>query len=559
MSIVYHDGLLHTNSAYFSSASVVATNDNVLSKLQDIENIKADYEGAINYARSKEIAFYQTFFSGVTEYEVFITKLRELFNKADQAGEKIEQLANMNLKANIQTKKGAEEQVRYQIRIDSTALKQLPDIPTSIINGKIGEGVYLSLSKNSEIKAAKRVVNKISNTKFDIESSNPIAIKQWFEQQLLNEGGTLADGIVISKSEPQGDVVEVDTKQTYFKIGQFPFMWSKKEIAENRAKGDKEFEELFEQAKDVVYNFLKGKLQVEDDGGLLSGAFEASWSAANAKLGDFFFEGDNLIKAVLGNIGEFQLLLWTNYAAMAMKTYTPELGKIIGDEAKDGRGQNRSDYQLMVSIGADIGEVSEETIGIQSKNIDEKRYRKIEVNSDLGLIAPNLGSNLTTSIANYQFNASIASKVGDMHEVLETYINNYIWRNLNFNVNEGLNPQHTNTFYWLGGNKIIPVSEIISKLYNPKDPTNSTNQNMQKPTTEFNLEPGKTTDEQFEEGEPPLFVTYWKKFSYGWEPQPDNTTAYQLFLTGIRIKSVLNLASFIEVSGGSGRFEIFTK
>ena len=559
MSIVYHDGLLHTNSAYFSSASIVATNDNVLSKLQDLENIKTDYEDAISYARSKEIAFYQTFFPGVTEYDIFIEKLRDLFNKADQAGEKIEQLANMNLKANIQTKKGAEEQIHYYIRIDSTALKQLSGIPTSITNGKTEEEVFLNLSKEVELKAAKTVINEISKTNFDDQSPNPKAIETWLERQLAKEIDTLSDGITISKSGPQGSVVEVDTKQTYFKIGQFPFMWSKKEIAENRARGDKEFEALFEQAKDVVYNFLKDKLQVKDDGGLLSSAFEASWRAANAKLGDFFFEGDNLIKAVLGNVGEFQLLLWTNYAAMAMKKYTPKLGKIIGDEAKDGRGQNRSDFQLMVNIGADIGKASEETIGIQSKNVDKKRYHKIEVNSDLGLIAPNLGSNLTTSIANYQFNADIANKVGDMKEVLKTYIDNYIWRNLNFNVNDDLNPQHTNTFYWLGGNKIIPVSEIITKLYNPKDPTNSTNQNMQKPTTEFNLKAGTTTDEQFEEGDPPLFITYWKKFSYGWEPQPENTIAYQLFLTGIRINSTLNLASFIEVSGGSTRFEVFTK
>lgn len=558
MSIVYHDGLLHTNSAYFSSASIVATNDNVLSKLQNLENIKADYEDAISHARSKEIAFYQTFFTGVTEYDVFIEKLRELFNKADQAGEKIEQLANMNLKANIQTKKGAEEQIHYYIRIDSTALKQLSGIPTSITNGKTEEEVFLNLSKEVELKAAKTVINEISKTNFDDQSPNPKAIETWLERQLAKEIDTLSDGITISKSGPQGSVVEVDTKQTYFKIGQFPFMWSKKEIAENRARGDKEFEALFEQAKDVVYNFLKDKMQVKDDGGLLSNAFEASWRAANAKLGDFFFEGDNLIKAVLGNVGEFQLLLWTNYAAMAMEKYTPKLGKIIGDEAKDGRGQNRSDFQLMVSIGADIGEANEEAIGMQSKNVDKKRYHKIEVNSDLGLIAPNLGSNLTTSIANYQFNASIANKVGDMKEILKTYIDNYIWRNLNFNVNDDLNPQHTNTFYWLGGNKIIPVSEIISKLYNPDDPTNTTT-NMQKPKTEFNLQQGTTTDEQFEEGEPPLFIKYWKRLGSGWEPQPENTIAYQLFLTGIKINSTLNLASFIEVSGGSGRFEIFTK
>ena len=347
-SVVYHDGFLHTDSAYFLNYSLVAANDsqgNFLNSMIDESKIKADYIQAFNYARSKEIAFYQTFFPGVTSYDVFIRKLRELFNQADKAGEKIKQLKNANLRTHIQMKKGIEEQVHYQIKIDSTRLGQLPGIPTSIVNGKTSGDVYLDLSKEAELKAAKAVINDISNKNFDYTSPNPKAINKWFEQQFANETGTVADiltnGITISKKGPIGDVTEVDTQQTYFKIGQFPFLWSKKEIAENRAKGDKEFEELFKEAKNIVYNFLKGKLQVEDDGGLLSSAFEASWNATNAELGDFFFEGDNLIKAVLGNVGEFQLLLWTNYAAMAMKKYTPKLGKIIGDEAKDGRGQRQ--------------------------------------------------------------------------------------------------------------------------------------------------------------------------------------------------------------------------
>ena len=566
-SATYHDGLLHTSSAYFLNYSIVAANDsqgNFLSSLVDESKIKADYVQAFNYARSKEIAFYQTFFPGVTSYDVFIRKLRELLNKADEAGKKIKQLENANLRTHIQMKKGVEEQVHYHIKINSTQLGQLPGIPTSITDGKLGDEVYLSLSQEAETKAAKTIINKINKTNFDDKSPNAKAITKWAERQFTDVtddvANVITNGITISRSGPsKSGVTEVDTQQTYFKIGQFPFLWSKKEIAENRAKGDKEFEVLFKQAKDTVYNFLKGQMQINDEG-LLNDAFEISWRSANVKLEDFFFEGDNLIKAVLGNIGEFQLLLWTNYVAMATKKYTPELAKIIGDEAKDGRGQNRSDFQLMTSIGADIGDASEaEAIGIQSKNVSEARYKEIQVNTDLGLIAPNLGDNITTSIANYQFNASIADEIGNMEEILETYVDKYIWRVLNFNVNSDLESKHTNTFYWLGGNKLIPVSSLIFRMYNSGGSL-SLKQMIKKPeTTITGLQRGSITDFGYNMGDHPLFLEYWHGNMYtSWTPTSENPGKFESLIAGIGIHTTLDIASFLDVTTGKGRFEIFT-
>lgn len=565
-SATYHDGLLHTSSAYFLNYSIVAANDsqgNFLNSLIDESRIKADYIQAFNYARSKEIAFYQTFFPGVTSYDVFIRKLREIFNGADEAGRKIEQLANANLRTHIQMRKGEEEKVQFQIKIDTTALSKLSGIPTSITDGKAGDEVYLSLSKDSEVKAAKTIINSISKTNFDPDSDNPVAITKWVERQVSQKtdelSNLLSNGIIINKNHSGGDIVKMNTEQTYFKIGQFPFMWSKKQIAENRAAGDEKFEALFEQAKDTVYNFLKGQLQI-NDGGLLNDAFKASWNSAHIELDDFFFEGDNLIKAVLGNIGEFQLLLWTNYLAMVRKVYTPQLAKIIGDEGKDGRGQNRSDFQLMTSIGADIGSISEaETIGIQSKNVSETRYKEIKVNTDLGLIAPNLGSNITTSIANYQFNASIADEIGDMEEILESYVEKYVWRVLNFNVNDNLKPEHTNTFYWLGGNKLIPVSSLIFKMYSGGGSLSVKRMIKTPETTITGLERGSITDFGYNMGDHPLFLEYWQGNMYtDWIPTSENPKRFQSLIAGIGVHTTLDIASFLDVTTGKGRFEVFT-
>lgn len=570
MSIIYHDGYLHTNSAYFSSASIVATNNNVLSKLQDIENINADYTDAINYAESREISFYQTFFSGITTYEAFIEKLREVFDQADRAGAKIKQLSNASLKSHIQTVKNAEEKVDFKIIVNSSALSnmgiKIPSIKTEMINYE-GDVFYLTLDSEGEIKIIKEIANHIkrstSNSKqfnnFDPSSDNTEAISKWLNNQLPDIEGEVTkdfmEGLTLVKNSPKNSGKKEGHVTKTFKIGQFPFKWTKKQIAEYRKTGDKSFEAEFAKAKQTVYNFLKSQLQIGSEDDLLNAAFKESWKAINAKgADDYFFEGDNLIKAVLGNMGEFQLDLMINYATMAIRKYNNKLGKIVGDIVRDGRGQGRTDYQLMVMVGADIGSGSnEESIGIQVKNIDKKRYHKVEVNSDLGLIAPNLGSNITTSVANYQFNESIANKVGNMEEVLESYVESYIWRALNFNVNSGLQPEHTNTFYWLGGDKIIPVSKIIRKLY---DPTGM-NTTMEKPTTEIDLKKGSKSDMDFTKGNPPEFTTYWLHYKTGWKPQSENSAAYDLFISNIRVKSVLNLASFIEVSGGSGAFEVF--
>ena len=249
---------------------------------------------------------------------------------------------------------------------------------------------------------------------------------------------------------------------------------------------------------------------------------------------------------------------------MAIGKYNSTLGRIIGDEAKkgEGRGQNRSDYQLLLEMGADIGEMTEEereSIGMQSKNVSDARYKEIQVNTDLGLIAPNLGSNITTSIANYQFNASIANEIGDMEKILETYVEKYVWRVLNFNVNDNLKPQHTNTFYWLGGSALIPVSELISRMYKSNN-SFSVKQLMKTPeSTITGLERGSITDFGYNMGDHPLFLDYWEGNMYtSWTPTLQNSEKFETLITGIKIHTTLDIASFLDVSGGKGRFEIFT-
>ena len=578
---IYHDGFLHTNSSYFGRADFFSEGTETFKAMFRVDSIIQDYKEAYDYAKAREIAFYQKFFPGVTEYEVFIEKMREIFDKADRAGQKISQLKNASLKKDYIIKND-KETINYKITLTKEGFEKVNSGRWKT-DGLIieSEPLYLSLDKTADIEIMKKTINYIKGIAPEFEEKfNPFnrkhirntsyfkpgsldtkALETWLRDELDMENGIfekeLIQGVTISADPPSGGNGSSTTQTFSEKLNakDLPFSrYTATEINAALASGDKEMKKKATQAVEDVHNFLLNRLDISENDKLLKEAFDLAWGKVDK---DFFFEGDNLIKGVLGTPGEFALDIALNYAALAAKNFSGKLGQIVGDVVRNGRGQGRSDYEIMVSLGADMGR--DEKIGIQVKNVDAAGYDDIEVNTDLGLMLPNLGENVVTSIANYQFNASIASMVGNMKGFLSKYLNNYIWRGLNFNVKEDLDPGNTNTFYFLGGDKLIPVSEIIYRLYNNKKLGSeyTADKLMKTPeTTVSGLTRGKDTDASFEVGEPPKFTRYWHgNKDIDWEPDPENQALFQSLLMGIRVKSSLNFASFLQVSGGN--YEIF--
>ena len=587
MSIEYENGFLHTSSSYYTGGGVKnAEKANFFSKestqqrskMFNKKNIQDDFDKALAHARKREIAFYHLY-TDANDYDTFMKEIRAKFQMADHAGDRIRSLSNASLKKNydFKTKK---PRIKFRIEV-SKELVDKAQIELTKANTPLAyfeEDAYLDFDNDTHLRTIKGVINHIKKIpddeyftrhydpfnrkhirrtgKYDIESVARDAVREWLEDEMgpITEiatreivGGLKVTAIPPSDDEKDGEVeIHPDLE---------PFTrFTGNRVKDILANGTDEEKKAVKDAINEVKKFLKRRLTLGDDEkGILIDAFNDAW---NSLPQDFFFEGDNLIKAVLGNVGEFQKQLFIAYARHACKAYNTKLGKIIGQVAESGRGQSRSDYQIMVELDAPMSTAGseEEAIGIQVKNVD--RYNRIEVNSDLGLVAPNLGEEITTAIANYSFNKDIAAKTGDMKAFLKKYLEEMIWRGLNFNVGDGLDPDNTNTFYWLGGDMIIPVSEIILHLRQNDELKQRGEKLMEAPETTIDLNPGEMGDEQFLNTKE--FINYWHGNQYtSWTPASDNHSNFQKFIIGIRIHSALNFASFLNVSGGPKRFSVF--
>ena len=171
-------GVLHTNSAYFSSGHWMAE------KAQhfDISNIMSSFNEAYNYAKEQELNFYHSFFPEINTYEAFILELRKLFAQANGDGERIRKLSNANLNQFV-PKQSLKTQIQYKLTITGDLSKQIPiELLASDKVSVEGGPVYVNLDINS-VKTIKNIINTEAGRHFDdVNSTNMRNLKQWFEE-----------------------------------------------------------------------------------------------------------------------------------------------------------------------------------------------------------------------------------------------------------------------------------------------------------------------------------------------------------------------------------------
>lgn len=547
--------VLHTNSAYFSSGDWAAE------KAQhfDMMNIMNSFNEAYDYARGKELEFYHSFFPEVQTYEAFIKKLRELFRQAKGDGERIKGLSNINLKQFVPNQ-SLKAQVDYQITITGDLSEQIPIELLASDNVSVKGGpIYLNLNIDS-VKAIKYAVNTELGRHFDPENTNMRNLKQWFneiaEENVVKQ---LSDNISISKKTTAAKDIIISDKVEGFLFAK-NLSKEQRQAYLNGYYGpglQKQFQQEIQKALNSIKDFIFNTcLQVNAGASyngvnILKKAAEETWSevVGNKPIDsqDFFFEGDNLYKSILGKGGEFQLALQDKYIRLVLSQTNTEIGHIIGDIIKDNRQEPRSDYQLVLELGGDIGET---ILGIQSKNIGNTSMQKIEIKSDLDLIAPNLGIGFTDAIVNSYFNTNILFEVGNMTEYLRNYLNVYFWKGMNLNIGDKLNPYHTNTFYWVGGSALVPASTIIKTLN--KELITSPEFDIVKAAWQ------DLSDEDFlKEGDDgdPIFTEYWHGSFDHWTPLTQNYKIYQQLVDNTKIRTRFNIARIFADNGGMATFE----
>ena len=108
---------------------------------------------------------------------------------------------------------------------------------------------------------------------------------------------------------------------------------------------------------------------------------------------------------------------------IACEATNPKLGRIIGGIGGGKRGQPRADYVIISELGGDVGSL---VAGIQVKNYSDSMMTHIDINTDLGLIAPNIGQGFTDTIVNAQFNKDIASMAGTGTGSIDKFLKRYL-------------------------------------------------------------------------------------------------------------------------------------
>lgn len=552
-------GILHTDSSKFETASSYVGGGESYNHMFSENAITADLQDALRIAKEKEMKFYSTYFPGVTNYRGFIEKVRELFKEAGEDWKLIKKLSNANLKQFVprdKTDLGKELDIKIIINAESEAinLNRLNISNYGIEISTDPQQFCINLTEENVAAFSKDLVSivqaafapnglffKQKQNEMKIQSSMKIydTVIAWLDRQAPERLAQL--GIKAKISEQDSKISKTDTIKQ--KVQPFT-KYTKNEIAEKTGdpKFEKEFAEAFAKVKAFMLDpLLKGSPVLYD---AATQAWETLVGGVESKLRGYFFEGRNLDKSILGYGGEFQLQVIHNYLAIASEEYNGNLGQAVGGIGAGKRQEPRSDFQIMTMLGADIGDF---VAGIQVKNVSEGTGTRIHTKSDLELMAPGMPEGFRDTLANSMFNTDIASQVPDIEETLKKYIETYFWRAMNLHVGEGLNPNHTNTFYMFRGTSLIPASEIIMDMLDSESTT-------KKPRFEVSglVKPSRGDEfyaERVGENRRPNWLDYFESITYlGFgkgaivDADTYNYSEYNRLLSQVNVSSTFSLS-----------------
>ena len=574
--------VLHTNSSYFNGSFLKGSAER--GNYKNETNINRDFDDAYNYALTQEKRFYSKFFDDVETFEDFIGRLKDIFGGAEQDGKRIAKLGNANLKSLLDDDDVTLSQnLTYEIIFESPSEKLPLAFSSTVKDFAISLDGDAYISVDDAPGAAKKLANLIryykpvqelakTNPGKFTESTTLVALKKW----MLEEAGKVvveAGESVIKTFGDTGISLKISNKneKTTSRVIEdpiqiaidFPLMTVAPSEIKKMLKDPEtsaETSAILKKIYDRFEHFLRKQLgdgDCELEGhDLLRESFEKAWGKNAGTIGKFIdsiLVGENLSAGLKGTLGEFQADIIFEYMNIACEVTDPKLGRIVGGITGGKRGQPRTDYQILEELDGDVGRL---IAGIQVKNYSESMMTHVDINTDLGLLAPNLGDGFTDTLVNAQFNKDITSMAGtgtgSIEKFLKKYLNTYFWKGMNLNIGKDLDPDHTNTFYLMQGTSIVPASTIIKtikesqKISNPK----FTIDNFKKPTM---------GDKDFAQPEErPEFIKYWRDNQYLEGSVTEfNKTSYEGLLLDTRIHTSFNMSAILGANGGIENFRFY--
>lgn len=538
-----YTGVIHTNSTYAPDLSVHIINNK--------DNIDGLYQDAYNYARNQEKLFYHQFFDDVDDIDTFLKRMRELLNKNKNDVNCLKSFANYNLTPFLPDAKPRYFEQGHRIVLEGDAKKI--DCSFTGANAKMDGAIYIDIIPQNA-QRIKHLLNvglgreKWNVGKFD-ESNNRVTrnLVNMLEQKRFGDLFTIEVATQPLNSNPKLQEFDITTVSKYEYTKEnldllFKDPTKKDELSKLRMEARKSINKM----KEFIYSKMNGTSPEFQE------AVKETWKEIFPSMGEdvllrnFFFEGRNYIKALLGQGGEFFNDVLVRYINK-LAGNKPLLSQIIGSEIKGGQ-QPRSDLQIMTACGAKIN--------FQTKNIDETNT--IETNTSAELINGNFGADLIDPLVNFYANASYPSVHGNIIPDIENFLSSHFFQAMNFNIREGLydlqngkGASQTNTFYYIGGNNIVPVSEIIKHLMGKTIKPHFT-------ISGGNV-PNVYTDTGYAAGNPPEYIRlhYWKypkgQNSGDMIPWDANEPNFDRAARNISISTSFSVSALLN----SGRFELF--
>lgn len=512
------------------------------------DKIDLSYDDAISYLRGKELDFYHSIFPEVNDLDGFLAKIRELFKINEEDRKIFESFSNANLKRLLPDYKPPVFERGYTLNIIGDS--QLIDFTfksetVQSLNGKL----YISIiPENAQL--IKRLLNEglkrkgyttFNDTNNNISRNLNNILKLTEGQTSKNIGDVFTvtlDKKPINKSVKDFDVVKFALK----KDGSGH--WTKKELQKLYESNPKEIQKIREeltQSIKYIHDFLFKDYSKASE--KMQKAMKTTWSelmgGKDTLQQDFFFEGENYTKTILGQVGEFSNRVLNEYLRLnaSDKALPPKLIRIMGSDFEGGQ-QMHSDIEILLACGASVNQ--------QTKNVSEDAT--IPVNTNAALVEPLFGQEVISPLVNYFAASDYNSLHSNLLDSFKKIFENNYYAAMNLNVSDKLKEvaQQMNTFYFFGGLHLVPASFILETLKNRSV-------NGRRPS--FEISGGNVSSLTEEEYENKYKTNYIWRGKAGPEmiPSSDNYMLYKKDAASISISTSFSIPALLK----SGRFRIF--
>ncbi len=487
MSINGSGGVIHTKSSYASKIKV-----SIGGEIDSFENVDSEYayKTAFSYLISREIAFYNLFFpnegyagySGdmsVSEsnYNIFMKAYREALKDRKQDIDFLKRFTNLSLSPAVPKINPSITERHYKIQLVGEVFQLAKKWSAETKNFKIKfeEGMWLEITadrKNASLM--QYIINEVENrygaNVYDYKKGTVSnRYKNYLSRLFAGEGNKIFNYDLNTSNNSKSTTGTPTSVIDVTKVSNYK---TKKAYWEEVEKENPEEWEKVQQAAIEATNYIHDFI-FKGIGGCsneMKTAVNNTWNGLGLDLENAkvllekspFFQGENYNKAILGALGEFANNAWLEYLKI-LKGKNDVIARIIGggdlEEGIKLSQQPRTDVQLLQSLGADAGQVP---FGFQTKNVQTSST--LPVNTTPALIEPNFPGVSDVLVNAYSNSNSMSLLKGEIED-FKKQLEYFFFYAMNLNVSEGLDSLQTNTFYFIGGEHLVPASYIIKSLY----------------------------------------------------------------------------------------------